>query len=110
MNHSPNPFPTRPLLPSRRIVLLGMLIFAFLLPFLTWIQSAGCALMMLIFNVFLLPQLGVDLRKRAVDATSASAPAGVVFYPISVLALILLFRRDMYIVGAVWAIMALGDG
>src|SRR5437879_1606337 len=110
MHQSPNPSPTRRLLPSRKIVQMAMLIFAFLLPFLTWIQAAGCAVMMLVFNVFILPQLDVDLRKRAADATSANAPTGVVFYPISVLVLILLYRHDMYIVGAVWAIMSLGDG
>ena len=35
---------------------------------------------------------------------------GIVIYPISVLALILLYRHDLHIVGATWAIMALGDG
>ncbi|MHB8653451.1 MAG: DUF92 domain-containing protein [Terriglobia bacterium] len=89
---------------------MSMLVFAFLLPFLTWMQAAGCALMALGFNVFILPQLGVDLRKRSQDGAGASAQTGIIIYPISVLLLILLYRHDLYIVGAVWAIMALGDG
>jgi uncharacterized protein (TIGR00297 family) len=110
MNQSPNPAPTRPLFSARKILHMGMLIFAFLLPFISWAQAAGCAVMLCVFNFFILPQLDVDLRKRSTDPTSASARAGVVIYPISVLVLILLYRHDMYIVGAVWAIIALGDG
>ncbi len=117
---------------------MSMLIFAFLLPFLTWPEAAGCALLALLFNLFILPRLEVDLSKRRTVAAGlspsiaagaeslASARAntevrshmarweniwtGIVIYPISVLALILLYRRSMHIVAAVWAIMALGDG
>ena len=89
---------------------MSMLVFAFLLPFLTWMQAAGCALMTLGFNVFILPQLDVDLGKRNLEERVANVWTGIVIYPISVLALILLYRHDLYIVGAVWAIMALGDG
>jgi len=95
-----------------------MLIFAFLLPSLTWTQAAGCALLALLFNVVVLPRLKMDLSKNAAPAegfASASGSAtsiwtGIVIYPISVLALILFYRHDLYIVGATWAIMALGDG
>jgi uncharacterized protein (TIGR00297 family) len=135
---------------------MSMLIFAFLLPYLTWRQAAGCALLALLFNVVVLPRLGADLRKSpargsesgmqnlessfAPSSESAirnpespfaqlptspsaqlpigsSAPTaaanvwtGIIIYPISVLALILLYRHDLHIVGATWAIMALGDG
>lgn len=67
-------------------------------------------MMALGFNVFILPQLGVDLGKRSQAGAGASAQTGIIIYPISVLLLILLYRHDLYIVGAVWAIMALGDG
>ena len=98
-----------------------MLIFAFFLPFLTWPQAAGCAGLALLFNVFILPRLGVDLRKRPAPArddesqSSALSAAenvwtGIVIYPVSVLVLILLYRNNMHIVAAAWAIMALGDG
>lgn len=92
-----------------------MLGFAFLLPFLTWIQAAGMALMALLFNLFILPRMQVDLSKplAAVGERGESAGdvwTGIILYPLSVLALILVYRRHMHIVAAVWAIMALGDG
>ena len=131
--------PRAPLFSARKIVHMSMLLFAFLLPYLTWTQAAGCALLALLFNVVILPRLGMDLRKSpdsgpesgisnlqssfGKDTPPAHLPAwpdalrgfagvwtGIVIYPISVLALILLYRHDLYIVGATWAIMALGDG
>ncbi len=99
-----------PLLSTRKIVHMSMLSFAFLLPYLTWTQAAGCALLALLFNLVILPRLAVDLRKAPVGAPDANLWTGIVIYPISVLALILLYRHDLQIVGAVWAILALGDG
>jgi uncharacterized protein (TIGR00297 family) len=102
--------PRAPLFSTRKIVHMSMLIFAFLLPYLTWRQAAGCALLALLFNVVVLPRLGVDLRKSPAGAPGAGVWTGIVIYPLSVLALILLYRHDLHIVGATWAIMALGDG
>src|SRR5207249_6371435 len=112
---------------TRKIVHMSMLGFAFLLPFLTWPQAAGAALLALLFNLLILPRLEVDLRKRpgsagvpfaslradspaqrlsdsAVDSTTASAAessasvwTGIILYPISVLALILLYRHSMHV-------------
>ena len=125
MTASLNPASSRPLFSTRKIVHMSMLGFAFLLPFLTWLQAAGAAVLALLFNLLILPRLEVDLGKRLGSASLASASAsessardgprpsiwtGIVLYPISVLTLILLFRREMHIVAAVWAIMALGDG
>jgi uncharacterized protein (TIGR00297 family) len=95
---------------TRRLVHMSMLIFAFLLPFLTWVQAAGCAVLALIFNVLILPRLGVDLRKRPGARGAAETWTGIVIYPLSVLALILFYRHNLHVVAAVWAIMALGDG
>lgn len=94
----------------RKLVHISMLGFAFLLPFLTWVEAAGAALMALLFNLFVLPRLEVDLRKRTRDEVSADMWTGIVIYPLSVLALILFYRHSMHIVAAVWAVMALGDG
>jgi uncharacterized protein (TIGR00297 family) len=102
--------PSPTLFSTRKIVHMSMLIFAFLLPYLTWRQAAGCALLALLFNVVILPRIGADLRKSPASAPSSGVWTGIVIYPISVLALILLYRHDLYIVGAVWAILALGDG
>lgn len=105
---------------------MTMLVFAFLLPFLTWIQAAGCAVLALLFNLFLLPRLQLDLGKRP-DRTAAdlsrfagehteilpypaSTWTGIALYPISVLLLILMYRHHLHIAAAAWAIMALGDG
>ncbi len=103
----------RPLISTRKTVHISMLLFALLLPFLTWIEAAGAALAALLFNLLILPRLGLDLGKRVVDASGETRPlawTGIVSYPVSVLALVLLFGRRMEVVGAVWAIMALGDG
>ena len=102
--------PRSPLFSTRKIVHMSMLIFAFLLPYLTWTEAAGCALLALLFNVVVLPRLGVDLGKSPASAPGAGVWTGIVIYPISVLVLILLYRHDLQIVGATWAIMALGDG
>jgi uncharacterized protein (TIGR00297 family) len=102
--------PRTPLFSTRKIVHMSMLIFAFLLPYLTWTQAAGCALLALLFNVVVLPRLGADLRKSPASAPGSSVWTGIVIYPISVLVLILLYRHDLHIAGATWAIMALGDG
>jgi uncharacterized protein (TIGR00297 family) len=127
----------RPLFSTRKIVHMSMLIFAFLLPFLTWVQAAGCVVLALLFNLFILPRLDVDLRKRpgapgfpitagevspasatpegggtalAAAETASSIWTGIVLYPVSVLALIVFYRHHLHIAAAAWAVMALGDG
>lgn len=110
------------LVPTPRLVRISMLAFAFLLPFLTWQQAAGCALLALLFDVFLLPRLELDLSQPWGGSRPATAgaearlflPGGsstrVVLYPLSILALIVLYRHHMDVVVCVWAILALGDG
>jgi uncharacterized protein (TIGR00297 family) len=100
----------RPQVTTRKLVHISMLGFAFLLPVLTWVQAAGCAILALLFNLFLLPRLALDLRKRPAQESGTSVWTGIVMYPVSVLALILLFRHHMHVVASAWAIMALGDG
>jgi uncharacterized protein (TIGR00297 family) len=103
----------RPMISTRKIVHISMLAFALLLPFLTWAEAAGAALVALFFNLVVLPRLDVDLGKPAAGAEAGSRAVqwtGIVAYPVSVLTLVLLFGRRMEVVGAVWAIMALGDG
>lgn len=104
------PVRPRPLFSTRKLVHMSMLAFAFLLPILTWEQAAGCAVLALLFNVFLLPRLAVDLRKKPDQTGAASIWTGIVLYPISVLALILLYRHCLHVAASAWAIMALGDG
>jgi len=100
----------RLLLSTRKLVHMSMLGFAFLLPFLTWVQAAGCALLALFFNVFILPRMQADLRKHPGEIAEKGVWTGIVIYPLSVLLLILFYRHNLAIAGAVWAILALGDG
>ena len=111
-----------PLFPARKRLFMSSLLFAFLFPGLTWKQAAGCALLLLLFNTLILPWLDVDVSKRpgvaeGIGAAAHTYPAptvntwtGIVLYPISVLALIGLYRNHLHIAAAAWAIMALGDG
>jgi uncharacterized protein (TIGR00297 family) len=123
-----DPAPRAPLFSTRKIVHMSMLSFAFLLPYLTWKQAAGCALLALLFNVVVLPRLGADLRKSHARGSefgirnpelpnilpahmeSSDVWIGIVIYPLSVLALILLYPHELHIAAAAWAIMAFGDG
>jgi len=190
-----------PLFPMRKRLFMASLLFAFLFPSATWIQAAGCALLLLLFNTMILPWLDVDVSGRHaaaqpppdpllnegggtrtargtyIPAKSAGTPpargyliklaslipsrvasdpspgpprlknagggppspqgrgldipfsnplptgegkepspvtlrtpTGIILYPVSVLALIVLYRNHLHIAAAAWAIMALGDG
>ena len=125
MNQLATATTSRPLLSTRKIVHVSMLAFAFLLPFLTWLEAAGAAVLALLFNLFVLPSLGADLRKGPTLARAAPAShedgetrladeqgvyTGIILYPVSVLALILIYRHHLEVAAAAWAIMALGDG
>jgi uncharacterized protein (TIGR00297 family) len=95
----------RSLFSTRKLVHMSMLGFAFLLPYLTWVEAAGLAALALLFNISVLPRLGFDFSKREGDTWT-----GIILYPASVLLLILFYRNHLHIAGAAWAIMALGDG
>ena len=87
--------------------------FAFLLPLLTWQLAAGAAILALLFNLFLLPQFDVDLRKHpgAYDVVrrGQETRTGVILYPVSAILLVFIYRHHLEVAGAAWAIMALGD-
>jgi uncharacterized protein (TIGR00297 family) len=100
----------RSLFPPRKVALIAMLMFAFLFPFLNFTQSLGCALLALLLTTSILPQLNVELRKAGGVAARAYSPNRILAYPLSVLALVILYRHEPYIAAAVWGIMALGDG
>ncbi|HEY6930167.1 MAG TPA: DUF92 domain-containing protein, partial [Thermoanaerobaculia bacterium] len=90
---------------TRKAVHAGMGLFALALRWLSWPQAALVALAALLFNLFAMPRIGRGIyrdRGRRRDT-------GIVAYPAVVLALLLLFRNNIYIVAAVWAMMAFGD-
>jgi uncharacterized protein (TIGR00297 family) len=93
----------------RQLVHISMVAWAFLLRYLTWPQAAALACTALLFNAFVLPHAGGRAIFRP-DDVRKGIPAGILYYPIAVLLLILCFRSRLDIAAAAWAILALGDG
>jgi uncharacterized protein (TIGR00297 family) len=91
----------------RQLVHISMVGFAALLRYITWPQAAALAVGALAFNLFVLPRVAPSIL-RATD--SGGHRAGVIFYPLSVLILVLVFRSRLDIAAAAWAVMAFGDG
>ena len=92
---------------ARQSLHIAMGGFALLLRWLPWWQAVVLAAGALVFNVLVLPRFGhalyrPDDRDRGVH--------GIVFYPLAVLLLLVLFPRRPDIVGAAWGILAAGDG
>jgi len=83
--------------------------FALLLRLLTWPQAALLAIVALAFNAAVLPRVGGRKLYRPEDATRGF-PLGILLYPVSVLALILIFRTRLDLVAAAWGVLACGDG
>jgi uncharacterized protein (TIGR00297 family) len=93
----------------RQVLHVAMVSFALALRVLTWWQAALCAIAAFLFNLLVLPRIGGDALNRPTDA-ARGYPLGILFYPLSVLLLILTFPRRPDIVAAAWAILAIGDG
>jgi uncharacterized protein (TIGR00297 family) len=95
--------------PTRRqVVHMSMGLFALALRFLTWWQAAACAVAAFLFNLYVLPRIGGTTLYRPADITRGY-PLGILFYPLSVLVVILAFPRRPDIAAAAWAILAFGD-
>jgi uncharacterized protein (TIGR00297 family) len=92
---------------ARQIVHISMGGFALLLRWLTWPQALALAGGALAFNVFVLPRVAARLYRPGDRARSLH---GIVYYPLSVLILLLLFPARLDIVAAAWGILAAGDG
>lgn len=94
---------------KRKLVHIGSSAFALLLRWLNFWQAAIFALIALLFNWFILPRIGGKNIYRQQDL-KRGYPIGILLYPISVLILLFLFPKHLYIVAAAWGIMAWGDG
>jgi len=90
---------------KRKAVHAGVGLFSLFLRWLTWPIAALCAAGALLFNLFALPVFGRGIYR---DATRRR-DAGIVAYPASVLAVVLLLRHALPVAAAIWAMMALGD-
>jgi uncharacterized protein (TIGR00297 family) len=93
----------------RQVLHMSMVLFALFLRGITWWQAALCAVAAFLFNLLVLPRIGGASLNRPSDA-ARGYPLGILFYPLSVLLLILAFPHRPDIVAAAWGILALGDG
>ncbi len=94
---------------ARRIVHVSCVAFALLLRFLSWPQAALMALAAFAFNWQVLPRVFGRGMWRDADL-SRGYPVGILAYPLAVLGLILVFRDQLWLAAAGWAILAVGDG
>lgn len=94
---------------ARRIVHVGCVGFAFLLRWMTWQQAALLALAAFVFNWQVLPRVGGKGMWRGFDLARGYS-LGILAYPLSVLALVLLFHDRLWMAAAGWGILAVGDG
>ena len=90
-------------LPLRKLVHILMGGFIFALPHINLWQAAACAGAAFLFNLFVFPRLLPGLLREKMDR-------GVLIYPLSVLALVLLFPGQEIHAAIGWAAMAFGDG
>jgi uncharacterized protein (TIGR00297 family) len=94
---------------KRKLVHIGVGAFALVLRYLTWPEAALMAAAAFLFNWQILPRLGGRALWRDAEH-GAGYPIGILLYPLSVLALVLAFREDLWMVAAVWGFLAVGDG
>jgi uncharacterized protein (TIGR00297 family) len=90
---------------KRKAVHAGFGLCALTLKWLNWEQAAAVALAALLFNLWGMPRLGRGIYRDGAKPRDT----GIIAYPLMVLVLLVLFRNNIYIVVAVWAMMAFGD-
>jgi uncharacterized protein (TIGR00297 family) len=93
---------------ARKLIHIGFGVCALLLRDLPWWGAALLALAALVFNLFVMPRVGRAIYRPA-DRQRPFAQ-GVVFYPLAVLLLVLVFPHRPDIAAAAWGILAAGDG
>ncbi len=90
---------------GRKAVHAGMGLFGLLLRWLSWPVAALCAAAALLFNLFAIPAFGRGIYRDS----GRRRDAGIVAYPATVLAVVLLLRHALPAAAAIWGMMALGD-
>lgn len=91
----------------RQILHVTMAAFAVLLRYLAWPQAAALAVAALVFNALALGRVAPGIIR---ETDKRGIRAGILFYPLSVLLLVLTFPTRLDIVAAAWGVMAFGDG
>lgn len=94
---------------ARKLVHMGIGLFAFVLAYLGPLYSALVAFAALLMNLFILPRVGGKVLWREKEEERGGS-LGIVLYPAAVLALILIFWNRLEVAAAVWGILAFGDG
>lgn len=90
----------------RKSIHIAIGLFAFALAWVTWWQAAAVCALAVAGNLLLLHRIfgrGVARHARGYDF-------GIVIYPLAVMLLVMLFRERLEIAGAVWGVLAFGDG
>jgi uncharacterized protein (TIGR00297 family) len=96
----------------RRILHLSLVMGAFLLFSFSWYQAAGLTLLILLLELVILPDMGLELQKTTgwgKYAREEISRPGLVLYPLALLILVLIFYGHLGVVAAAWGVMALGD-
>jgi uncharacterized protein (TIGR00297 family) len=97
---------------ARKALHIGMAGFALLLPSISWGSALATAGAACLFNAFALPRVAPYFLRREEgkgDGKSAFS-VGITLYPIVVLLLLVLFRRNLPVAAAGWGYLAFGDG
>jgi uncharacterized protein (TIGR00297 family) len=92
---------------ARQTVHMAMGAFALLLRWIPWWQAIALALAALAFNLLLLPRLRLNLYR---PGDRERGGHGIIWYPLAVLLLLLIFPGRLDIVASAWGILAIGDG
>lgn len=93
----------------RKTVHISMVGFALTFRYLAWWQAALLAITAFIHNLWLLPRYSSRALEREADRKRGYA-IGIVLYPLTVLALVLMFHAHLEIAAAMWGMLAMGDG
>jgi uncharacterized protein (TIGR00297 family) len=92
---------------ARQVVHMAMGGCALLLRWIAWWQAVALAAGALAFNVAVLPRIAPRLYRPGDHARNVH---GIVYYPMAVLLLLVMFPRRPDIAAAGWGILAIGDG
>jgi len=93
---------------ARKALHIGMAGFALLLPRISWAAALAAAGFAVLFNAFLLPRVTPYFLRREEGERRFSL--GIALYPVAVLFLLVLFRRNLPVAAAGWGYLAFGDG
>lgn len=93
---------------ARKSLHIGMAGFALLLPSLSWGAALAAAGFAAFFNVAVLPRVAPYFLRKEEGEKGFSL--GIALYPLVVLILLILFRRNLPVAAAGWGYLAFGDG